>query len=126
MNRLNLQSADPRKISSTRNAMPFNNSGLANVSNENTDEFVSADLNMAGNSNVNQVGHDHVNLDTQSRDEIFQVNNLIKNTQINNEDTEGNGVRTRGGGRVRGNKGSDLYMNSYHAQDESKVPARKR
>lgn len=81
MNRQNLQSADPRKATSSRNAMPFNNSGLAgNESNENnTDEFVSADLNMAMavNNHLNQIGHDQVNLETQSRDEIFQVNNLI-------------------------------------------------
>ena len=39
-----------------------------------TDEFISAELNTVA------IGHDAVNLETQSRDEIFQVNNLINNS----------------------------------------------
>ena len=65
VNRLNLQSADPRKISNKRN-MPFNRSGLGNTSHGEgvTDEFISAELNTVVNSNLNQLGHDAVNLDT--------------------------------------------------------------
>ena len=69
--------------------MIYNRSGLGNVSTHegNTDEFVSAELNTGGaNSNLNQIGHDNVRLETQSRDEIFQVNNLIKNSQIQVDD----------------------------------------
>ena len=113
-------------MSSTGNAMAYNNSGLANVSNENTDEFVSADLNMAVNSNLNQIGHDHVNLDTQSRDEIFQVNNLIKNSHINNEDTDGDATRSHGGTRFQRNNRSDMQMNSYNAHDDNQIPIKNR
>ena len=84
VNRLNLQSADPRKISGTRQMMINNRSGLGQTSTHegiNTDEFISAELNTGGgNSNLNQIGHDNVKLEAESRDEIFQVNNLIKNS----------------------------------------------
>ena len=68
VNRLNLQSADPRKVQK-RHQMGYNNrSRLGNVStgevNNTTDQFITAELNSAGNSNLNQVGHDQVNLET--------------------------------------------------------------
>lgn len=47
--------------------MIYNRSGLGNVSTGegNTDEFVSAELNTGGaNSNLNQIGHDNVKLET--------------------------------------------------------------
>ena len=119
VNRLNLQSADPRRVQGRRNQMvTYNNhSGLGNVSTGegNTDEFVSAELNTG---NINHLGHDQVNLETQSRDEIFQVNNLIKNSQINNDDTK---IENRSRAANRRIPGSEMQTSSFVGHDDNKI-----
>ena len=58
-----------------------------------------------------------MNLDTQSKDEIFQVNNLIKNSHINGEDTGKVDSRSQQAGRARTYLGSNMEMNSFDNHD---------
>lgn len=126
MNRLNLQSADPRKLQGRGGNL--NNKGPGNLKfsgyfdlrnasagEGNTDEYVSAELNTA--SNLNQMGHDQVKLETQSRDEIFQVNNLIKNSQIQVDDKkmDSRSVKLNG----RNVQGSEVQLKTFMHPDDA-------